>query len=179
MDTYKLKWTALEQEIFSILSSRAGERLSQREIAILLKVSPTAVANSLKNLKENNLIKIEKTKTINFISFNRDEQKAIDLKRVENLKNIYIFGLSDYLLHALPGATIILFGSYSRGEDTNTSDIDIAAIERKDKMLELEKYEKILNRKINVNFYDSWQKIHKHLKNNILNGILLHGSVDL
>jgi len=179
MDIYKLKWTILEHEIFSLLCIRAGEKLSQREIAKILNVSPTAVSNSTKKLKDSNLIKIEKTKTINFISFNRDEQKAIELKRAENLKNIYLSGLSDYLEKELAGATVILFGSYSNGEDTNTSDIDIAVIERKDKTIDLEKYEKILNRRININFYDSWKKIHENLKNNILNGILLHGGVEL
>jgi len=179
MDIYKLKLTILEQEIFSLLCIRVGEKLSQREIAKILGVSPTAVSNSTKKLKDSNLIKIEKTKTINFISFNRDEQRVLDLKRVENLKNIYISGLSDYLEKELAGATVILFGSYSMGEDTNTSDIDIAVIERKDKMIELEKYEKLLNRKINVNFYGSWKKIHGNLKNNILNGILLHGGIEL
>ncbi len=179
MDVYKLKFTNLEQEIFSLLCIRAGERLSQREIAKLLNVSPTAVAKPVKRLQEKNLAKIEKTKTINFVSFNRDEQKAIELKRAENLKNAYVSGLSDYLEEQLAGSTIILFGSYSRGEDTNASDIDIAVIGRKDKMLELEEYEKILNRKINMNFYNSWQDIHKHLRNNILNGILLHGGVEL
>ena len=142
-------------------------------------MSPTAVSNSTKKLKDSNFIKIEKTKTINFISFNRDEQRALDLKRAENLKDIYISGLSDYLEKELAGAAVILFGSYSMGEDTNTSDIDIAAIGRKDKMLELEKYEKVLNRKINVNFYDSWKKMHENLKNNILSGILLHGGIEL
>jgi len=177
MDIYKLNWTKLQADVFSLLCLRAGEKLSQREIAKILKVSPTSVASSLKKL--NSLVKIEKTKTINFTSFNRDEPKAIDLKRVENLKNIYLSGLSGYLEIALAGSTIILFGSYSRGEDTSTSDLDIAVIERKDKMLHLEEYEKILNRKINVNFYKSWKDIHEHLKNNILNGILLHGSIEL
>ncbi len=179
MDICKLKWTVLEQEIFSLLCIKAGEKLSQREVAKILNVSPTAVSNSVKKLKDSNLIKVEKTKTINFISFNRDEQGAIELKRAENLKNIYISGLSDYLEKELAGATVILFGSYSKGEDTNTSDIDIAVIERKDKMLNLEKFEKILNRRININFYDSWKKIHNNLKNNILDGIILHGGVEL
>ena len=179
MDIYKLKFTNLEQEIFSLMCIRAGERLSQREIAKLLNVSPTAIAKPVKRLQEKNLAKIEKTKTINFVSFNRDEQRAIELKRAENLKNAYVSGLSDYLEEQLAGSTVILFGSYSRGEDTNASDIDIAVIGRKDKMLELEEYEKILNRKINMNFYNSWQEIHKHLRNNILNGILLHGGVEL
>ena len=176
---YKLKWTTLQLEVFALLCQKAGEKLSQREISKILKVSPTAVANCIKKLKNTELIKVEKTKTINFISFNRENPKAIELKRVENLKNIYISGLSDYLERELAGSTIILFGSYSMGGDTNTSDVDIAVIERKDKMLHLEEFEKFLNRKINVNFYDSWKKIHEHLKNNILNGILLHGGVEL
>ncbi|MBI2656936.1 nucleotidyltransferase domain-containing protein [Candidatus Woesearchaeota archaeon] len=177
MDTYKLKWTKLQAEIFSLLCKRAGEKLSQREIAKILKVSPTAVGNSVKKLKE--LVKIEKTKTINFISFNRDKPKAIELKRVENLKSVYLSGLSDYLESELAGGTILLFGSYSLGEDTIASDIDIAVIGRKEKMLEIEEYEKTLNRKININFYDLWKNIHEHLRNNILNGILLHGGIEL
>lgn len=92
---------------------------------------------------------------------------------------MYTSGLSNYLFHALPGGTIVLFGSYGRGEDTIMSDLDIAVIGRKNKILDLEKYEKILKRKINVNFYNSWAEIHKHLKNNLLNGIVLHGNVDL
>ncbi len=179
MDIYKLKFTILELEVFSFLCIRAGERLSQREIAKILDVSPTAISNSVENLKKNSLIKIEKTKTINFVSFNRDDQMAVDLKRVENLKNIYTSGLADYLMNELPGGTIILFGSYSKGEDTNTSDIDIAVIGRKDKVLEFEKFETMLRRRANVNFYGSWKDIHKHLKNNILSGILLHGAIEL
>ncbi len=179
MDIYKLNFTVLEQEIFSLLCLKAGEKLSQREIAKLLEVSPTAVSNSVKKLQENNLIKIEKTKTINFISFNRDERRAIELKRAENLKNIYTSGLSDYLEKEFAGSTIILFGSYSIGGDTDSSDIDIAVIGRKVKKIKKESYEKILNREININFYNSWKDIHEHLKNNILNGIKLHGSVEL
>jgi predicted nucleotidyltransferase len=179
MDTYKLNFTILELEIFSLLSLKAGEKLSQRDIAKELKVSPTAVANSVKKLIGKNLIKLERTKTINFISFNRDNPKAIELKRVENLKQIYLSEIHDFLEEKLAGATIILFGSYSKGEDTNTSDIDIAVIGRKDKVMDLKVFEKRLNRKININFYDSWKNIHKHLKNNILNGIVISGSVDL
>lgn len=179
MDSYKVKWTMLQARVFSLLCLKAGERLSQREIAKLLKVSPTAVANSIKKLRDTDLVRVEKTKTINFVSFNRDERRAIELKRAENLKSIYISGLSDYLERELAGGTIILFGSYSLGEDTNGSDIDIAVVERKDKMLHPEEYEKILNRKINVNFYSSWKDVNRHLRNNILNGILLHGSVEL
>jgi len=179
MNTYKFKFTVLEREIFSFLCLRAGEKLSQREIAKKLDVSPTAVSKSVKKLIKKKLAKIEKTKNINFISFNRDEQRAIELKRVENLRQVYLSGLSDYLLDSLPGATIILFGSYSKGEDIFNSDIDIAVIGRREKSLNLNKYEKILNRNIHLLFFGSWKEINTHLKNNILNGIVLHGSVEI
>lgn len=179
MGTYKLNFTILELEIFSFLCMKAGEKLSQREIAQALGVSPTAVSNAVRNLTAKNMVKVEKTKTINFISFNRDNPKAVELKRVENLKQIYVSGLSDFLEEKLAGSTIIVFGSYARGEDTKTSDIDIAVIGRKDKLLNLETFEKTMDRQINLNFYKSWKDIHVHLKNNILNGIILHGSVEL
>ena len=177
MDTYLLKWTHLEHEVFLLLSIHAGEKLSQREIAKILKMSPTTVSNCVINLKD--IVNIEKTKTINFISLNRDDKKAIQLKRAENFRNIYIFGLADYLEQELPGSTILLFGSYSLGEDTLGSDIDIAVIGRKEKELSFDKYEKLFQRKVNVNFYGSWKKINENLKNNILNGIVIHGSVEL
>ena len=90
MDIYKQNFTMLELEIFSYLCIQAGKKLSQREIAITLKVSPTAVSNSVKNLQEKELIQITKTKTINFISLNRDNPKVVELKRAENLRQIYV-----------------------------------------------------------------------------------------
>ena len=179
MDIYKHKFTQLQAEIFSLLCVRAGEMLSQRDLAKILKVSPTAIANSLKAIKEENLINIEKTKTINFVSLNREERRAIEMKRVENISNIYISGLIGFLEEELPGGTIILFGSYSKGEDMNTSDIDISVIGRKEKNLDLAKFELLLKRKIIIQFYDSLKTIHKNLKESILNGIVLSGSIEL
>ena len=95
------------------------------------------------------------------------------------MKQVYESGLADFLGREFAGATIILFGSYSRGEDTLNSDIDIAVIGRKDKKFDVSNFETILERNININFYDSFNKIHKNLKENIFNGIVLYGSVEL
>ncbi len=179
MDTCKLKWTALEREIFELLCIKLGEELSQREIAKILNVSPTAVANSLLKLIKEDFILIRKMKNINLVSLNRENDLSIKLKRVENLKNIYLSGILNFLEKEFAGAIIILFGSYSQGEDTNTSDIDIAIIGRKDKLIKIKKYEEILNRRINLNFYDSFNDINKNLKENIFNGINLIGGIEL
>lgn len=181
MDTYKLKFTRLQMEIFRLLCVKAGESLNQREIASLLKVSPTAVANSLPKLEKEGFIIRERQKKMNLslIRLNRDSRKVMQLKRTENLKMLYESGLSDFLEEELPGASIILFGSYSRGDDTNSSDIDIAAIGRKEKNITLEKFEKYLERKIIINFYPSLKEVHKELKENICNGIVLSGGIQL
>lgn len=178
MDIYKVNFTKIELEIFSLLCIKAGEELSQREISQILKVSPTAIMNSIPQLNKSELIVIKKTKTINFISFNRNNKRAIELKRIENLKNIYISELFNYLEIALAGSTIILFGSYSKGEDTTASDIDILIIGAKEKEIKLTAFDKLLERTIFINFYPDWN-IKKNLRNNILNGIVLRGSVEI
>lgn len=185
MDMYKVKWTKLQAGIFRFLCIKAGQSLNLRGVARPLKVSPTAVSNALIELEKEGLVKAEKSKTINLMSieFNRDNKKAVEMKRVENLKMIYESGLSDFLFNEFPGCTIILFGSYSRGEDTwieeNRSDIDIAVIGTKRKEVDLTKFDKMLERTVIINFYGSWKDIHKHLKNNILNGIVLSGGIEL
>ncbi len=188
MDMYQIKWTRLQSEIFRLLCIKAGQSLNLRGIARHLKRSPTAISNALQGLEKEGWIKIKKADNINLLSIelNRNNQEAINMKRVENLKLIYESGLAKFLQDSFPGTTIILFGSYSRGEDfwTNASeehksDIDIAVIGTKGKDVELTKFDKKLERIVLINFYPSFKEIHKHLRDSILNGILLSGSIDL
>lgn len=187
MDIYKLKWTRLQSEIFRLFCIKSGASLNIREIARALNVTPTAVSKALPALTQEKIIIIRKQGKINLtlISFNRDNQRAIRLKRAENLKLIYESGIVDFLYNEFPGCTSVLFGSYSRGEDVyteeeeNRSDIDIAIIGTKGRNFETAKFETLLERTININFYESWSAIHKHLKDNILNGIILTGGVEL
>jgi len=138
-------------------------------------------------LEREEIISIKRDKKINLllIQLNRDNPKVINLKRTENLRLLYESGLSDFLRDEFMGSTILLFGSYSYGEDVlkenndGNSDIDIAIIGRKEKNMDLSKFEGLLEREVVINFYDSWKDIHKNLKDNILNGILLSGSVEL
>jgi predicted nucleotidyltransferase len=69
---------------------------------------------------------------------------------------------------------IILFGSASKGEDIKGSDIDLY-VQCNEKKLELSKYEKKLNRKINLFFEKNFDKLSSELKQNIINGDKLKG----
>ena len=181
INIYELKLTNLQQEILRLLFVKAGASLNQRQIAKFLNVSPPAVRKALPDLEEESLIKIKQDKETKrwTIELKRDHHRVMQLKRADNLKLIYEIGLADFLEKEFAGANIVLFGSYSRGDDTETSDIDIAVIGRKDKMIDISKYEKLLERTININFYESWKTIHRNLKENLCNGIVLVGGVEL
>ncbi|PIO04761.1 hypothetical protein COT47_07610 [Candidatus Woesearchaeota archaeon CG08_land_8_20_14_0_20_43_7] len=181
VNKYKLKLTLLQQDIFELLQIYAGLALNQRGIANKLGVSAPAVMKSLPGLEESGLIKTRQDKESKrwAIELNRDDHRIMQLKRANNLKLLYKADLVEYLEDAFPGGTIILFGSYSRGEDTINSDIDIAIIGRKEKIQDLTKFEKTLNRRISLNFYESFDKIHKNLKENLFNGITLSGGIQL
>jgi predicted nucleotidyltransferase len=92
---------------------------------------------------------------------------------------IYESGIVDFLEEKFPGTVIILFGSYSYGEDTVKSDIDLAVVGAKEKSANLEKYEEFLERKININTYKTFKEINKNLRDNLLNGTVLAGRVSL
>jgi predicted nucleotidyltransferase len=179
VNIYKLKLTILQQEILRLLFIKTGSSLNQRQISKILGVTPPAVMKALPGIEV--LIELHQDKESKrwSIELNRDNHKIMQLKRADNLKQIYESGLNDFLETEFAGATIILFGSYSRGEDIINSDIDIAVIGRKDKLIDLAKYEKELERKININFYASFKDIHKNLKENLCNGIVLIGGVEL
>ena len=181
INIYKLKLTVLQQEILRLLFVKAGTQLNGRNIARILEVSQPAVSKALPKLRDMEFINVKKDKESKRLSIelNMENHHAVWLKRADNLKQIYDSGLMQFLYDSLPGTTIILFGSYAFGEDTITSDIDLAVIGLKPKQLNLTEFHKILNKEIIINYYDSFKNIDKHLLNNILNGITLKGAVDL
>ena len=181
VNIYELELTNLQQRIIRLLFVRAGEKMNALAVAKALEVSQPAVSKALPGLIKCDMIKVEKDKGSGrlAIEINRDNHRVKLLKRADNLKLIYESGLSDFLEKEFAGATIILFGSYSRGDDTLNSDIDIAVIGRKDKLINLKQFEKMLEREVRINFYDSFKDIHKNLKENLFNGIVLFGGVEL
>ncbi|NOX71999.1 MAG: nucleotidyltransferase domain-containing protein [Candidatus Micrarchaeota archaeon] len=181
MDIYKLKFTKLQEEIVRFLMLFPDRAFNQRRIAQRLGVSMTAVSKSLLALEKDNIITITKDKESGrlSISLNMKNPKITGLKRAENLRMIYESGLATFLEEQFAGATIVLFGSYSRGEDVSSSDIDIAVIGRKEREVDFEEYEKILFRRISLHFYNSLAGININLRENIINGVILSGGIRL
>ena len=179
VNTPKLKLTNLQQEILRLLFLKAGTQLNQRQIANLLNVSAPAVLKALPGLEKYLKLHQDKESKRWSIELDRSNHRVMQLKRADNLLQFYESGLADFLEKEFAGATIVLFGSYSRGDDTNKSDIDLAIIGRKEKDLDLDKFNALLERTIHINFYQSWTKVHKNLKENLCNGIIIVGGVEL
>lgn len=180
-DTCKLELTDLQRKIIRLFFIKAGSSLTENSVAKHLGVARQSVSKALPFLKEKQVLIIEKDEESKRLSImlNRDDHKVIWMKRCDNVLQIYESGLVQFFHDHFPEATIILFGSYSYGEDTLKSDIDIAIIGSLQKDVDLSKYEQLLERQININYYKSFKLIHANLLNNILNGITIKGVIAL
>ncbi len=165
----------IKDKVLGLFFDFPTQRFHTREIARKLNVSAPAVSKVVNELEKEGLVTYKK-KFISEIQANLDD-KFKKSKRIHNLRRIYEIGLEYYLKENFPLTTIVLFGSYSRGEDIEKSDIDIA-IFSKEKRLDIAKFEKKLNRTINIEFID-FRKASVALKESLINGIVLEGDIVL
>jgi len=180
VNIYKLEFTILQQEILRFLFVNAGVSFNARRIANSLGVSSTAILKALPKLEKKNLINVQKDKESKRLSIKlKDNKDVIFLKRVENLKLLYKSGIVEFLSEKFPGSTIVLFGSYSFGEDTVHSDIDIAVVGVKEKDVDLGRFSRMLGGEIMLHFYTDLKSVDNNLRENVLNGIILKGGVEL
>jgi len=151
---------------------------SIREISRRINLAYPSVRNYIKELEKEGFI-LKKKKYGRFFYFaNRENKKFRNFKIYYNIDQLYSSGLIDYMNKKLGYPTIILYGSFAKGEDVRESDIDMVVIEKKIN-LNLEIYEKKLKHPIHVLFFKSLKDVHnEELKLNIINGIVLEGEID-
>ena len=151
-----------------------GGGFQLREIGRKVGIAPLSVKNYLNELLAEGIIISEKHRIHGYPVYyaNRDSLYFKTLKKLDNILGIEESGLLEFLYRECMPDVIILFGSASVGEDLKESDIDIF-LQCKRKELQLEKYEKRLNRKVQLHFYTEFNKISKELRNNIINGIVI------
>ena len=163
-------------KLLKIFLDSPTESFRLREIARLTKISPLSVMNYLKEFEKDGLIKKQIRREIPFYTAIRDNSNFILYKKISIIFELNNVGLTDYLWDKLSPEVIILYGSFSKGESIENSDVDLFIL-GKDKTLEILDFEKRLNKKIHLLFKESVKEIPKELKNNILNGIILKGYI--
>lgn len=151
------------------------------EISKKSKLAHTSVKNYILTLRKLDIIKenIEKKGKRKYPIYlaNLENEIYKFYKKITNLDKINNSGLIYYLKDNLMPKNIVLFGSYSKGEDIESSDIDIF-VECKKEEIDLSKFEKQINRKIQLHFKENFNDYPKELKNNIINGIVLSGYLE-
>ncbi|MBI4181975.1 MAG: nucleotidyltransferase domain-containing protein [Candidatus Aenigmarchaeota archaeon] len=173
--------TVLQQEVLRHLFLHAGQAFNARGLALAVGVSHPGIAKALPALERRGLVRVAKDKASKRLSIelNRENPLVIGLKRADNVRLLYESGLAAHLVEQFPGCAVIVFGSFAKGEDTLTSDVDVAVVGHRGKALDLRRFEKVLMKEIRVNAYPSFRGMERELLGNILGGILLSGWIEL
>ena len=145
-----------------------------REMSRLAKIGLPSVINHVKKLEKQGFVKKEKKSVYESYVANKESDKYKLYKKMDIVLRLNESGLVEYITNSTTPNAIVLFGSASRGEDIETSDVDIF-VQAKEENLELKKFERVVKRKINVYFEPDVRNLSKELSNNIVNGIKLHG----
>ena len=175
-----MKTKDIKQRIKKYFFENPTARLRVRQIERAVKVPLPSAIRYARELEAESFLKSHEISGVNFYSANRGSKRFLAEKRAFNTKQLFDCSLIDYLAEEYGNPVVIVFGSYSSGEDIEKSDIDLYIETQKKHDFKLEKFEKILNRKIQVFNYQSLDKIpNKALANNMLNGTILNGFVEV
>ena len=148
-------------------------RINVREYAKIIHTSPPTASKLLTYYNSNGLLL--KTTYKNYILFyaNKNNTNFIDLSRI-----YWRCKLDEFIAlieNKLVNPSLILFGSLSKAESKQESDIDMAIFANK-KELNIKDIEQKLKRKIQLFWFKSLNDIkNKELANNIINGYTLVG----
>ena len=151
---------------------------SVRGLARNLKLSHATVLKYIADLEKSDFIKKKEATLYPTYFANAESQKYKFYKRNWLIFKITEYGIIDYIQKETLPSSIILFGSGAKATFTEKSDIDIF-VEANETKLDLTKYEKKLNRKINLLFEQNINNLSKELRNNIINGVVLYGFIKI
>lgn len=154
-----------------------------RELSRMLKINHTTIRQNLNKLVKQEILTIDQSylyPAYKLVS----SRETLNLKLYYNLEKLRKSGLIEHLEKEFEFPTIILFGSYAKAMDNESSDIDICLISNISKEVHLEKYKSLLNREVSIHHFTkkSFENLkikNKELFNNICNGIVVSGQLEV
>ena len=150
------------------------KNFQMRELSRQVKLAQVSVINHLNALIKEGLILREKKGLYPSFRANRENEDFKLLKKQNLTWRICKSGLIGVIDEKIRPNCIVLFGSGSRGEDTDESDIDLF-VQATETVLDLKRHEKMLHRSINLLFEPNLKTLSRELLNNIVNGQVLSG----
>jgi len=171
----------IKTKILLFLANHPYKEFYLREIAKNCSTVPSNAKRALDNLHKSSLITKVRRANLTLFKANLNSITLRQIKICYALNNIVESGLVENIKQQLGATSIVLFGSMAKGEDDENSDIDILAITKNAKRIDLSAYEQKIGKKINLICYSfaEWQKKAREDKpfyeNIVLDGIALIG----
>ena len=175
-----MKGKSIKEQIKEYFLKNPTAKLRVRQIERTLKVPLPSVIRYTKELTKEGVLKTSEVAGVITYTADRGSEKFMLYKKLFNLEQLYLSGLVDCLKKELSNPGIIVFGSYSKAEDTESSDIDLYIETPSKKKILLNQFEKKLERNIQIFQHSSIKEIkNKELVNNIINGVTLNGFIEV
>ncbi len=160
------------------------QEFSLNELIKALNISKTSANQAVNQLVEQGLISFKTIGRLWRIKAEATNENFIKRKIPSNLYYVYRTGIIDYVAQHFPQARcVVLFGSVRKGDDIETSDIDIALEVAQETQLQI--YDLVLdhfgyreNVPVKIHLF-SRKNIDIHLFANIANGIVLSGFLEV
>jgi predicted nucleotidyltransferase len=160
-------------KILQVFFDNPNKKYQLRGLSRITKISLPSVKKHVEELLKQKLIQeIKDSIYKGYKSSFSNNYKT--LKRNDLLFRLEETGLIKELEKTFTPNCIILYGSAVEGTDDERGDIDIF-VQSSKKKIDLSKFEKKINRKINILFEANMSKIDKTFKNTLANGIILNG----
>lgn len=151
------------------------------ELSRTTKIAHTSVKKHLETLKKEGIISehiIKKGSRAYPLYRAEQESNAFrEYKKIYNLAELLSSGLIEFIKSNLMPKSVVLFGSYQKGEDIEGSDIDLF-VETEQKNIDISRFEKRLKRRVQLHFKEDFKKYPNELKNSIINGAVLEGYLE-
>jgi DNA-binding transcriptional ArsR family regulator len=156
-----------------VIFEEPESEFSVRELAEKAEVSPSTASRKLGALVENGVAERNRSRDSVIVSA-PDSQAFRDRKLSFNLWKLAESGVVQELWNKSAPEAVVLFGSFSKGEDTHQSDVDLALVEGRT----VEPDTKVIGRQVSavdVNLDEARDGFLETLAN----GIVLRGYLDL
>jgi len=148
-----------------------------REISRQIGLSLPAVISHVQSLEREKLVKRERVGIYDSFRANMENETYKLYKKLDTLLVLQKEVVPYIVKECSYPTAIVLFGSASKGEDVEESDIDLLIL-AKEKSIDVSIWEEKLNRRFNILFLDEneiKQTKEKEFLNNLVNGITLYG----
>ena len=172
------------QRVFEVLCRYPDKEFSLSDLAKEARVAKPHIGLILHEFQKAGIIQIIKLSKIWRIQADLSNWTFVKNKVLYNLNFIYQSGIVELLMeHFGNPKALILFGSFRKGEDISSSDIDIAIESEEEEYKtvttkELLAFEQAIGRKVQIHLFNR-KTVDLNVFNNIANGIVLAGFLEV